>query len=399
MPRKKIVEETKSSPMQDLIDQDVILRALPKVGDIVKDKVITASKKEVLLDLNGAMTGLIRNKELYNEAEEFANLKAGDETEATVLELENEQGMLELSFRYAGHQRTWSSLQKLKAENQAVAAKVTDANKGGLLVMVNNVAGFLPVSQLSPEFYPRVQGGDKNKILEKLKGYVGQKFNVKVLDVDPDNEKLIVSEKAAWEENQKGVLDKYKIGDVVEGKITAVTDFGVFVEFGERLEGLVHISELAWQRIDSPSDLYKVGDAIKAEVIKLDGSKIFLSIKKLIADPWQNISEKYKVGDVVEGTVLKSTAFGLFVKLDSDIHGLAHVSELSDKKVDSAESIAKPGSVMKFKIVSIEPHEHRLGLSLKALNKGKEVASQSSQDSGAKEEISKEDAKKEETPV
>src|SRR3989339_257968 len=315
MPRKKIVEETKSSPMQDLIDQDVILRALPKVGDIVKGKVITASKKEVLLDLNGAMTGLIRNKELYNEAEEFANLKPGDETEATVLELENEQGMLELSFRYAGHQRTWSSLQKLKAENQAVAAKVTDANKGGLLVMVNNVAGFLPVSQLSPEFYPRVQGGDKNKILEKLKGYVGQKFNVKVLDVDPDNEKLIVSEKAAWEENQKGVLDKYKVGDVVEGKITAVTDFGVFVEFGERLEGLVHISEL------------------------------------------------------------------------------------SDKKIDSAESIAKPGSVMKFKIVSIEPHEHRLGLSLKALNKGKEVASQISQDSGAKEEISKEDAKKEETPV
>ena len=174
--------------------------------------------------------------------------------------------------------------------------------------------------------------------------------------------------------------------------MSQILNFGAIVEFGKK-DGMIHISELAWQRIDSPSDLYKVGDAIKAEVIKLDGSKIFLSIKKLIADPWQNISEKYKVGDVVEGTVLKSTAFGLFVKLDSDIHGLAHVSELSDKKVDSAESIAKPGSVMKFKIVSIEPHEHRLGLSLKALNKKDPIEPM------AKEEAPKEEAKTEETPA
>src|SRR3989339_817955 len=348
MPRKKIVEETKSSPMQDLIDQDVILRALPKVGDIVKGKVITASKKEVLLDLNGAMTGLIRNKELYNEAEEFANLKSGDETEATVLELENEQGMLELSFRYAGHQRTWSSLQKLKAENQAVAAKVTDANKGGLLVTVANVHGFLPVSQLSPEFYPRVQGGDKNKILEKLKTYVGQDFQVKILDADEESEKLIVSEKNAWEEEQKDVLNKYNVGDLIEGTITAVTDFGVFVEFGENLEGLIHISELAWQRIDDPRELFDVNQKIKAEIIKIDGSKIFLSSKKLKDDPWKDIEKKYKIGDFVSGTVVKTTPFGLFVELDKDIHGLAHISELSEKTISNIEDFCKPGEVLKF---------------------------------------------------
>lgn len=366
MSKKKIITDT-NSPMQALLEQDAAIKTLPKVGDIITGKVLSASKKEVLLDFSGFMAGIIRGKELYNEAEEFANLKAGDEAEATVLELENEQGMLELSFRYAGHQKTWTTLQDHKAKNESVSAKITDANKGGLLVMINSVPGFLPVSQLSPEYYPRVQGGDKNKILERLKSYVGQSFTVKILDVDPESEKLIVSEKAAWEEAQKDVLSKYNVGDAVEGKITAVTDFGVFVEFGENLEGLIHISELAWQRIDDPKELFKVGDGIKAEIIKIEGSKIFLSSKKLKKDPWSNINDKYHVGDIVDGTVQKTTPFGLFVQLDEDIHGLAHISELSKKKIDSIDEFAKPGTTMKFKIVSIEPAEHRLGLSIKSL--------------------------------
>lgn len=365
---KKIKNE-ETSAMEKIVETDANLKSIPKVGDVIKGTIISASRKEVILNCNGAMTGLIRGKELYDEAEEFANLKPGDEVEATVLELENEQGMLELSFRYAGHQRTWSILQDSKIKGETLSAKINDANKGGLLVTVNNVLGFLPVSQLSPEFYPRVQGGDKNKILERLKSYIGQKFNVKILDVDAESEKLIVSEKATWEETQKDILGKYKIGDVIDGTITAVTDFGVFLEFGEKLEGLVHISELAWQRIDNPADLFKVGDKIQAEIIKIDGSKIFLSSKKLKPDPWANISEKFKVGDVVEGEILKITAFGLFVKLDEDIHGLAHISELADKKTGAAESFAKVGEKKKFKIVSLDPTEHRLGLSIKSLSK------------------------------
>ncbi len=357
-----------NSPMNQLLDSDKSIQSIPQVGDIIKGTVIAASKKEVLLDFNGIMTGIIRGKELYNESDEFGNLQPGEETEATVMELENEQGLLELSFRFAGHQKTWTTLNKYKEDSQAIKAKVTDANKGGLMVTVNNVPGFLPVSQLSPEFYPRVQGGDKNKILEKLKSYVGMSFDVKVLDVDPESEKLIVSEKAAWEENQKDTLSKYTVGDIVEGSITAVTDFGVFVEFGEKLEGLIHISELAWQRIDNPADLYKVGDSIKAEIIKVEGSKIFLSSKKLEKDPWENINEKFNVGDIVQGEVLKSTPFGLFVKLDEDIHGLAHISELSNKKITSTDDFAKPGSMIEFKIVSIEPKEHRLGLSIKSMS-------------------------------
>lgn len=369
MVKKKIIAPKTTSRMQELLDKDSSLVTLPKVGDIIKGKVISANKKEVLLDIEGLTTGIIRGKELCNELAEFSELKPGADAEATVLELENEKGMLELSFRYAGHQKTWAVLETGKAENQTVQAKINDANKGGLLITVNHVPGFLPVSQLSPEYYPRIQGGDKNKILEKLKSYVGKTFPVKVLDINEEAEKLIVSEKAAWEETQKEIFSKYKVGDIIEGKITAVTDFGAFVEFGEKLEGLIHISELAWQRIDNPSDLFKVGDSIKAEIIKIDGSKIFLSSKKLHEDPWKNVSEKYKIGDIVEGTVLKVTPFGLFVELDKDIHGLAHISELSAKPVASVDAIAKSGQIMKFKIVSIEPTEHRLGLSLKSLDK------------------------------
>jgi ribosomal protein S1 len=200
--------------------------------------------------------------------------------------------------------------------------------------------------------------------LEKLKSFVGEVMEVKVFDVNEAENKLIVSEKVLWEERQRHVIAKHKVGDVIEGEVTAVADFGAFVKF-DSLEGLVHISELAWQRIDHPRDVVKVGETVKAEVIGIEGSKIFLSMKKLMADPWRDVAAKYKVGDMVEGKVLKINPFGFFVELDQDIHGLAHVSELSDTPVDDITKLGNIGDTMKFRIVSIEPNEHRLGLSLK----------------------------------
>jgi small subunit ribosomal protein S1 len=342
---------------------------IPKVGDIVKGKVIDVSKSELRLDIEGLTTGIVRGREFYDESDEYSDIKVGDEVEATVIELENENGEMELSLRFAGHQKAWDNLTKLQTEGKIVDVLITDANKGGLMAKIGQITGFMPVSQLSPEHYPRVPGGDKSKILERLKSYVNQKFKVKVIDVDETTNKLIVSEKAAWEDEQKDIISKFKVGDVVEGKITAVTDFGVFVEFGPHLEGLIHISELAWQRIENPEDIVKVGEKIKAEIISIDGSKIFLSSKKLKKDPWENIDKKYKVGQIVKGKVLKVNPFGLFVELDKDIHGLAHISELADKPIDDISKIAKVGQTLEFKILSIEPQSHRLGLSLKAKNK------------------------------
>lgn len=400
-------EDSKTSQLKKMLAEGDFVN-IPKIGDIVKGKVIDISRSEIRLDIDGLTTGIVRGREFYDESSEYSNLKVDEEVEATVMELENENGEMELSFRFAGHQKAWDNLAKLRDDGEIVKATIIDANKGGLMIRVGKIPGFLPVSQLMPEHYPRIPGGDKNKILDRLKSYIGKDFDVKVIDADESEEKLIVSEKAGWEEKQKDVIASYKVGDAVEGKITAVTDFGVFVEFGkDNLEGLVHISELAWQRIDNPSDLVKVGDKIKAEIINVEGSKIFLSMKKLKTDPWREVAKKYKTGQIVKGTVLKVNPFGLFVELDPDIHGLAHVSELSDRPVSDANEIAKQGDILDFKILQIEPSNHRLGLSIKAIKEktveesvptsadlSPEASVQGEGEVGKKEEVEKPKAEK-----
>lgn len=366
-----VAESAKLAELKKLLAEGDFVK-IPKVGDLVKGTVVDVSRSEIRLDIEGITTGVVRGREFYDDSSEQDAVKVGDVVEATVLELENENGEMELSFRHAGHQKAWETLDELKKSQAIVKAQITDANKGGLMVKVGKIAGFLPVSQLMPEHYPRVPGGDKNKILERLKSYIGQSFEVKVIDASEGEEKLIVSEKASWEEKQKEVIQSYKVGDVVEGKVTAVTDFGVFVEFGDnKLEGLVHISELAWQRIEDPSDIVSVGDVIKAEIINVEGSKIFLSMKKLKDDPWKDVEKKYQAGQVVKGKVLKVNPFGLFVELDQDIHGLAHISELADRPLTDPTEIAKEGDVLDFKILSLDPSHHRLGLSIKALKEQK----------------------------
>ncbi len=395
-----LTKDKKGQEMEKLLADQQFLK-IPKPGDVVKAKVLTKSKNEVHLDIDGFRTGVVRGRELCNESTDYSELKPGDETEATVLELENEKGEVELSFRFAGHKKVWDKMSELMKSGEIVMATVNDANKGGLMISVNKIMGFLPVSQLAPEHYPRVPGGEKNKILEKLKTFVGLQLEVKVIDAGEEEEKLIVSEKAAWEEKQKNIIAAYKVGDVITGTVSALADFGVFVKF-DNLEGLVHISELAWQRIDHPDDVVKVGQEIKAEIIGVEGSKIFLSMKKLIDDPWKKIGEKYNVGQVVEGKVLKINPFGLFVELDPEIHGLAHISELSSKQIQSPNEVAKIGDTLKFKIISIEPVDHRLGLSLRAAKeKSPETPAEKPAEEKSEEKVTKEkpaDEIKAETP-
>ena len=363
----KSSEKKESSVLRALLEQDVI--KVPEVNDIIVGKVISASKSEVRLDINGIFIGVVRGPELYFEAEEFANLKPGDEVEATIIDEENENGELELSFKRAGQEKAWIKLEQALKDKEIVKVKVVEANKGGLLVKFYQIAGFLPVSQLSPENYPRVSGGDKQKILEKLKSFIGQEIEVNVINLGEESDKIIFSEKDVWNKKQKHIIDKYKVGMIVDGKISAVTNFGVFISFGEGMEGLIHISELAWQRIESPEKTYKVGDIIKAEIVNLDNNKIFLSAKKIVEDPWKKAVEKYKVGDVVKGQILKINPFGLFVKLDDEIHGLAHVTQLGINVKDKISDLFKAGDELDFEILSISPSDHRLGLKLIKENK------------------------------
>ncbi len=355
---------TQTSPMEALLQDEKAVQ-VPKIGDMVTGKVISISKNEIYLDLEGITTGIIRGREIYDESDEFSNLKVDEKATATVIGLDNENGYMELSFREAGHKKAWDNLEKLYNDGEIIASKVFDANKGGLMIKLGNVIGFLPVSQLTIEHYPRIEGGDKNKILTHLKSFIGQDMKTKIIDVNEKEEKLIVSEKAAWDDKQKKVISKYRVGDKVKGKITGVVDFGAFVEFGDNLEGLVHISELAWQRIDDPRDIVKVGDIVETAIIDIENTKISLSIKKLKKDPWVDVDKKYKAGDIVNGKVIKVNPFGAFVELDDDIHGLVHISEISNKKISNLEDTIEVGKKYDFNILSVEPHNHRLGLSLK----------------------------------
>lgn len=395
--KKTADSEEKNSSSQDMAGKEEFqklleknLIKLPKVGDTIEGTVVSATKKEIHIDIDGVTTGLVRGREIIDESGEYSNLKPGDKVEAFVLELENEKGEIELSLRKAGHQKAWENLHELHDKKEKVSAKIVDANKGGLMVVVGRTRGFLPVSQLSTKNYPRVSGGDKTKILEKLKSYIGSSFEVEIIGIDEQEEKLIVSEKQALHDEQQQEISKYKVSDVVEGIISAITDFGAFIKF-DNLEGLIHISELAWQRIDNPEDIVKVGDTVKAEIIEINGTKIFLSIKKVTDDPWKNITDKYKIGDTVKGKVLKINPFGLFVELDRDIHGLAHISELSSQNITDLKKFANIGDELDFKILSIEPNDHRLGLSIKAL---KEKKSSEKKEADDKEENKKEKKEK-----
>lgn len=360
-----------SSEFADLLEKSGV--DVPQVGDIVKGMVINASKSEVVLDIDGVLIGVVRGPELYFEVEEYSNLKSGDEIEAAVIDVENETGRLELSFRQVGQEKAWDKLRSAYRDKEPVKVHIVDANKGGLMARFGQINGFLPVSQLAPENYPRISGGDKSKILEKLKTYVGQVFEVSVITLNEEENKIIFSEKDIWNKLQKPALDRYKVGMVVEGKITAITNFGVFLSFDEGMEGLIHISEIAWQRIDSPHEIFKVGDQVKAEIVTIDNSKVFLSSKKLQKDPWQEASVKYSAGQTVSGEIVKINPFGLFVKVDEEIHGLAHISQLNISLKEKITDLFKAGEVKDFEVVSISPEEHRLGLKLAKIKIVKET--------------------------
>ncbi len=377
--------------MQELVSAGADFRVL-KPGDMVQGKLLSMGKNEVYIDLEGYGLGVVRGRELFDDQASLSTHKQGDTIYASVVEGENKDGIVELSLRQAGQERVWQTLREKMNSKEVIRCKILEANKGGLMVEVNNVKGFLPVSQLSMEHYPRVEDGDKSKILQVLQSYIGQLFDVQVITADNQEEKLIVSEKAVKEEEMGQKLSQLKIGQIIEGTTTGVVDFGAFVKFGE-MEGLVHISELAWQRIENPKDIIKVGDPVRAKVISIDKGRVSLSIKQLQDDPWLEAVKKYQIGQKVSGKVLKVMPFGVFVELDKDIQGLAHMMELSHETVKNPENILKPGEEKEFQIISIEPGEHRLGLSLKALQTAPKV-----EEKPAETEV-KEIAKEPETKV
>ncbi len=327
-------------------------------GQVVEVTVLSTSRDTITVDVAGLATGIIPEKEFSTTA---AKYKAGDHIQAYVLSTENTNGYVILSLKRAEKERLWNMLEARNDEGEIINVKIVQANNGGLVAEFNNTQGFIPVSQLSAKHYPRV-GGDRTKIRKKLAELVGTNISVKIISYDKAAKKIIFSERAAVDTDSEEKAKQFQIGQKVSGKITGIVDFGLFVDLGE-IEGLVHISQVSWQRIANLKDHFKVGDTVEAEVINVESGRISLSIKKLQPDPWQTEVKNLQVGAKVEGLVTQVTPYGAFIRLSENLEGLFHVSQMGSQKPDE---LVTSGTTYTFEIISIEPELRKISLKLAA---------------------------------
>src|SRR3989338_3150341 len=360
----QIAEKTKgNTAMKDVMEEEMGLFRFPKQGDMVEGVIIAKLGNAVYVDLGMAGTGIIYGREYYEAQSELKGKNVGDALSAKVVEFENENGLRELSMSAAGKENNWQKLERMRDTKELIEVKIKAANRGGLIIEKDGVEGFMPVSQLSPNNYPRVEGGDKEKILRELQKFVNKTTEVRILDVDQRQRKFIVSEKAGEEEAIKKALEKYKVGDTVEGEITGVVEFGAFIRLDPLVEGLIHISELDWQLVERPQNVVTIGERVKVKVIDItqDG-RVSLSIKALKDDPWKDVNKKYLEGSSVKGVVSKINSYGALVKVDEVIQGLVHISEFSSE--EDMKSKLQEGNEYQFKIAQIVPQARRMTLKM-----------------------------------
>ncbi|PIR53065.1 30S ribosomal protein S1 [Candidatus Peregrinibacteria bacterium CG10_big_fil_rev_8_21_14_0_10_49_10] len=357
--------QTKSSLMEDLLKSaPPVTRIHP--GELVEGTVVFRGKNKLLLDIDGTITGIISGRELRDSFNTFKDLGIGTKVSAMVLEEENDEGMYVLSLRMASQQKAWEHFHEMIENSNTMSFVAQEANRGGLLANIDGIRTFLPVSQLAPMHYPRVNNADAGEIIQRLQKYIGHNFTVKIITMDEEAGKIVVSEREAMAEERSKSLESLTVGEVKEGIVTGVVKFGLFVAF-EGLEGLVHISEIAWGHVKNPSEHAEVGDKVKVKIIGIESDKLSLSIKQLTRDPWEEIAERYPVGKKVQGTVVRFADYGAFLKLEKDINGLVHLTELAHHKITDPSEVLKIGEKVDAQVINIDIDERRIGLSIKAL--------------------------------
>ena len=344
--------------MDELLAQNEQVKPLAQ-GDIATGTVISVKKHEVLVDLGAGGTGVVPRREVGFGRK----LNVGDEVSASVMDEELEDGRVLLSLRKAVKDRGWEEVSKIMENEEIVEVEPFDANRGGLLVEYEGVRGFLPVSQLSAEHYPRVGSADKDEILSRLNALVGQTIRVRILDCDRKANKLIFSEKEAIKDGLAERFEKLKVGDTVTGVVTGVVDFGAFVNV-DGIEGLIHISEISWERVNNTSDYVKVGQSVEAKIISIDKERLSLSMKQLTKDPWLDEVDKFKKGDKVEGTVTRITPFGAFVQISPAVEALVHVSEIGGGNDVDPEKVFTLNARKEFVILDIDKEGRKVSLTL-----------------------------------
>jgi small subunit ribosomal protein S1 len=344
--------------MDDLLAQSDIKQL--KAGDVVEGIVTNVRKHEVWIDLGANGSGVVMRRELGHGQQ----LNEGDTVTTSVVDPEMDEGHALLSMRRAVKDRGWDELQRVVDSEEIIEITPYDANRGGLLVELEGIRGFLPVSQLSAGHYPRVSGADKDEILQKLNQLVGKPMRVRVLDLNRKDNKLIFSEKEALKDDMQARFSNLKPGDVVKGVVTGVIDFGAFVNV-DGIEGLIHISEISWERVENPKDYVKMGDSIEAKIISIDKDRLSLSLKQMSEDPWLHEIKTFNKGDTVEGKITRITPFGAFVQLSPAVEALVHVSEMSDDESVDPEKIFQLNEKKKFRILEIDTEGRKIALSLK----------------------------------
>ena len=347
--------------MEQLL-QDSPELTLPVPGVLVKGNVVSRDKSSIIVDLDGVLTGIVAGREMKDAMNSADELSAGDEIVTCVLETENEDGLVVLSLRRASQEKTWDRFLKAYENDEAISVKPKEANKGGLLLNADGIKGFIPVSQLAPLNYPRVNGADSEKILSRLNKLVEKDFLVKIISIDKENGKLILSERAAYKAEREKALTGLNVGEVVEGTISGIVKFGIFVAFNG-LEGLVHISEIAWGHVTNPHDFGKRGDKVKVKIIGIDGDKISLSMKQLTKDPWEEIEKDFTVGKTIKTKIARLAQFGAFVQINKEINGLIHNTEIPGQPEDPTD-VLKVGQSVDARVIEVNKKEKRIGLTL-----------------------------------
>jgi len=333
----------------------------PSLGDVVEGDVIGVEKSAVYINLTPYGTGIIFGKEFINARDIIKKINIGDKVSAKVVDAGNADGYIELSLKEARTALIWDEAEVAIKNKTILELPVEEANKGGLIINWQGIKGFLPASQLKTEHYPRVNDGDKDKILDELKKLVGQKISVAIITALPKEGKLIFSEKNIEKKSKQKMVDKHKVGDVFEAEVTGLVDFGIFVRIEDGLEGLVHISEIDWTLVENPRALYKVGDKIDVKVIEVKDGKISLSIKALKQNPWMEAEKKYKKGDEVKGVVIKFNKHGALASIEEGISGLIHISEFASEA--NMKEKLELGKSYTFKIILLEVKNQKMGLS------------------------------------
>lgn len=359
------IRQNNNAALQQLLKSETGILSILKPGDLVQGTVLAESSKLLLVDLGKYGTGAVYRGELLNAREVVRGLTPGDSIHAKVIAVDNEDGFVELSISEAGKQKAWTEVQDIREKDEPFTVKIVGCNKGGLTAQIGQLVAFLPVSQLSNDHYPKVEGDDKTQIGKALAKLVGEELTVKIIDANPRTNKLIISEREATEVNTKELVKGYQVGQVVEGIISGVADFGAFMKFTDNpaIEGLIHVSELEYRTVENPKEVVKVDDVVKAKIVDIKEGKVSLSLKALKTDPWLSVADTYTEGQEVAGTVYSFNPFGATVNLSNEIQGQIHVTAFGG--VEEMKKELTHGKSYQFVVETVKPEERRITLKLK----------------------------------